>query len=377
MFSKQELKRYNRHIILSEVGKEGQEKLKNARVLVVGAGGLGCPVLQYLVAAGVGTIGIVDADRVDESNLQRQILYNVEDIGKPKALTAAQKLSFQNPYIKIKAYNEWLSKDNILDILKEYDIVVDGSDNFPTRYLVNDASVMLDKVLVFGSIYKFEGQVSVFNYSKGGVKGPTYRCLFPEPPAPEDVPNCSQIGVIGVLPGLIGTMQANEVIKIILGLGDVLSGRVLVADLLENSFNVLGFKAIEENFTISEFVDYEEFCNPSNKHEEIMDVLKSINVNELKWKVDQGEDIQLLDVREDFEREICQLDGIHIPMNQIPANIEKIDREKPVVIYCHHGMRSANVQKYLADNHGFTNLYNLEGGIHAWAEEIDEEMEKY
>lgn len=376
MFSTQELKRYNRHIILSEVGQEGQEKLKAARVLVVGAGGLGCPVLQYLVAAGVGTIGIVDADEVDESNLQRQILYSLEDIGKSKAMIAAQKLNFQNPYVKIHAFNEWLSRENVLEIMKDYDIIVDGSDNFPTRYLVNDACVMLDKVLVFGSIFKFEGQVSVFNYKKDGIKGPTYRCLFPEPPAPEDVPNCSQIGVIGVLPGLIGTMQANEVIKVILDIGEVLSGKVLVADLLANSFNILGFKAIEENFNITDFVDYEEFCNPGGGKEE-MDPLKSINVQELKWKLDQGEEIMLLDVREEFEREICKLDGMHIPMNQIPGQVENLPREKPLILYCHHGMRSANVQKYLADNHGFDNLYNLEGGIHAWAEEVDEEMEKY
>jgi adenylyltransferase/sulfurtransferase len=370
MLSSEELKRYNRHLILKEFGKEAQEKLKSSKVLVIGAGGLGCPVLQYLTAAGVGTIGIVDFDKVDESNLQRQVLYSTEDIGKPKAQVAAEKLSEQNPYIEFKVHQLKLSKDKALSVFSNYDLIVDGSDNFPTRYLVNDACVILNKPLVFGSIFKFEGQVTVFNYTnKNGKRGPTYRCLFPEPPAPGEVPNCSEIGVIGVLPGMIGTIQANEVIKVITGIGKVLSGRLFLLDALSMNTSILKFSSVEENFKITSLTDYEEFCGLIPKK-------KSITVQELKNKLDQGDEIVLIDVREKFEYDICKLGGTLIPLNTIPDQIHKIPKDKSVVVYCHHGMRSASAIKFL-EQHGFNNLLNLEGGIHAWAIEIDDQMERY
>jgi molybdopterin/thiamine biosynthesis adenylyltransferase/rhodanese-related sulfurtransferase len=376
MLSKEELKRYNRHLILSEVGMEGQEKLKKARVLVIGAGGLGCPILQYLAAAGVGKLGLIDDDTIEESNLQRQVLFNYDDIGKSKAKIAAHKISLLNPHIEIHGYEKRLTRDNVLEIFEDFDIIVDGTDNFPTRYLVNDACVMLDKILVFGSIFKFEGQVTVFNYKTNGKRGPTLRCLFPEPPAAEDVPNCSQIGVLGVLPGFIGTLQANEVIKIILGLGDVLSGKMLISNLLNSSFDAFTFGANEENFAITELVDYDFFCNPESAKFDTEN-RTSISATELKDLLDRNADIILLDVREDFEREICHLPGLHIPMNHIPNHIDALPKDKSIVIYCHLGMRSAHIQKYLLENYAIDNTLNLEGGIHAWAEEVDEEMERY
>ncbi|MBX9853246.1 MAG: molybdopterin-synthase adenylyltransferase MoeB [Cytophagaceae bacterium] len=373
MFSPDELKRYNRHIILPEFGMEGQTKLKQAKVLVIGAGGLGCPVLQYLAAAGVGTIGIVDFDTVDESNLQRQVLFLTEDIGKPKAEVAAQKLSLQNPHSKLKIQNSKLDKSNALQIICEYDLVVDGSDNFPTRYLVNDACVILNKPLIFGSIFKFEGQVTVFNYTdKSGKRGPTYRCLFPEAPAAGEVPNCSEIGVLGVLPGLIGTMQANEAIKVITGIGECLSGKLFVLDALTMHTSIIKFSANEENYKIRELGEYEEICEaPSTNFSD------EISVQELKEKLDKKENIFLVDVREPHESEICSIGGVLIPMSRLRDNIEKIPTDKPVVLYCHHGMRSAMVAKFLREEFGYKNLINLEGGIHAWATEIDQEMERY
>jgi len=365
MLSPEELKRYNRHLILKEFGREAQEKLKSSKVLVIGAGGLGCPVLQYLTAAGVGTIGIVDFDKIDESNLQRQVLYSTEDIGKPKAQVAAEKLSQQNPYIKFEVHKIKLSKDNALSIFSNYDLIIDGSDNFPTRYLVNDACVILNKPLVFGSIFKFEGQVTVFNYKHG----PTYRCLFPEPPAPGEVPNCSDIGVIGVLPGMIGTIQANEAIKVIAGIGEVLSGRLFLLDALSMNTTIIKFSSVEANLRITSLSDYEEFCGLIPKK-------KSLTVQELKNKIDQGDEIVLIDVREKFEYDICNLGGTLIPLNTIPNHIDKIPKDKSVVVYCHHGMRSASAIKFL-EQQGFNNLLNLEGGIHSWASEIDDQMETY
>jgi len=374
MLTSQELKRYNRHIILPEFGMEAQEKLKTAKVLVIGAGGLGCPVLLYLTAAGVGTLGIIDFDNVDESNLQRQILFSTEDIGKSKAEIAAKKLSAQNPHSKFIIHNTKLEKGNALDIIKDYDAVVDGSDNFPTRYLVNDACVILNKPLVFGSIFKFEGQVTVFNFTdKNGKRGPTYRCLFPEAPKDGEVPNCSEIGVLGVLPGMIGSMQANEAIKVITGIGEVLSGKLLITDALSMQSSTLKFSANSENYKITELGDYEEVCEVL----ESKNIQGEISVHELKKRLDNREDITLIDVREAHEYEICNLGGILIPMSRLRDHIEKIPTDKPVVVYCHHGMRSAMVVKFLEEEFAYKNLHNLEGGIHAWAVEIDDEMERY
>ena len=370
MLTRKELLRYSRHIRMPEIGEEGQKKLKNAKVLVIGAGGLGCPVLQYLTAAGVGTIGIVDFDVVDETNLHRQILFGTNDVGKPKADIATQKVSDQNPVVDFKIHNVRLAKENALEIIGEYDMVVDGSDNFPTRYLVNDACVMLGKPLIYGSIFKFEGQVSVYNYNDG----PTYRCLFPVPPGPADAPNCAEIGVLGVLPGIIGCLQANETIKIITGVGEPLSGKLLVFDALTLSTNILQFSKVSENLNINELVDYEEFCNAKN---ETVYEVKEISVSELKSKLDDEENIRLLDVREKFEYEICNLGGELIPLGNIEDNIDKIPKDQPVVVICHHGIRSARAINILADKYEFRNLLNLTGGIHAWAEEIDKDMPTY
>ena len=371
MLSSEELKRYSRHTILKEFGVKGQEKLKAGKVLVVGAGGLGCPALQYLNAAGVGTIGIVDYDIVDVSNLQRQILFNNEDIGMPKAVIAAKKLKVQNPNTKVIVFNIKLESKNALEIISEFDVVIDGSDNFPTRYLVNDACVILNKPFVFGSIYKLEAQVSVFNYNNG----PTYRCLYPTPPNPKEAPKCSEIGVLGVVPGTIGCLQANETIKILTGVGTPLSGKLLVLNMLCMETTLLELTLNNDNCQITELADYDNFCqtNSDKGNREIM----QITVQELKTKLDQKEDIQIIDVREKHEFQICNIEGDLIPLGEIPDSLNKISKEKMVVIHCHHGIRSANAILHIRESAGHTNLYNLKGGINAWATEIDPEMSTY
>lgn len=379
MLSSEELARYNRHIILPEVGKTGQERLRNARVLVIGAGGLGCPVLLYLTAAGVGTLGIIDFDVVDASNLHRQVLFGPKDVGREKAAVAAEVLSAQNPFVRFVAHNLKLTRENALELLSAYDVVVDGSDNFPTRYLVNDACVILKKPLVFGSIFKFEGQVSIFNLkNERGEYGPTYRCLFPEPPNPKDVPNCNEIGVLGVLPGMIGSIQANETLKIILRIGEPLSGKLLVMDALTMATSTIAFSKNEEESKIVELAeDYEEFCHITEETQNFEPGFKEISVYELRQKLDSNENIELLDVREEYETEICSLGGISIPMHSVPAQVERIPTDKPLIVYCHHGMRSAMIVKFLSEELGFANLYNLDGGIHAWATHIDKTMARY
>ncbi len=344
----EELKRYNRHIILPEIGLEGQQKLKQAKVLVIGAGGLGCPVLQYLTAAGVGTIEIVDFDKVDDSNLQRQVLYSTDDVGKPKAQIAKEKLGRQNPYINLIAHVTQLTASNALEIISLYDIVVDGSDNFATRYLVNDACVILNKILVFGSIFKFDGQVSVFNYKDG----PTYRCLYPEPPANGEVPNCAEVGVIGVLPGIIGTLQANEVIKIIVEIGEVLSGKLLVLNALTMQFDTFGISANVANKKIDKLIDYDIFCGSPPE----------ISANELREKIKLKQDFQLLDVRELHEYEIKNIGGKLIPLNELMANLDKLSKEKELVVHCASGVRSKKAIAILKEN-GFTKVYNLKKGL--------------
>ena len=370
LLSKEEIARYSRHIKIDGVGLEGQEKLKTASVLVIGAGGLGCPVLQYLVAAGVGGIGIVDDDVVDASNLQRQILFDVEDIGKSKASTAIAKLSKQNPFVELVEHAVRLTNENALNIFEGYDIVIDGTDNFPTRYLVNDACVILDKPLVFGSIYKFEGQVSVFNYEGG----PSYRCLYPNPPKEGEVPNCSEIGVIGVLPGVIGTRMASECIKIILGIGEVLKGKLLLIDILGNKNLQLNITKNPENWERKVLEEnYEDFCGITDLRME----MNEISVKELNERIKAGENLKLVDVREEFEYEICLIpESIKIPLGQISDRSDEIDRLTPTVVICHHGRRSASAIELLKAK-GFTNLINLTGGIHSWAIEVDNEMATY
>lgn len=348
MLNKEEINRYSRHILLPELGEEGQLKLKNAKVLVVGAGGLGCPVLQYLCAAGIGTIGIVDFDKVEESNLQRQVLYSTEDIGKHKAEVAKEKLAKQNPHINLITHTSYLNSSNALEIISGYNIVVDGSDNFSTRYLVNDACVILNKILVFGSIFKFEAQVSLFNYKSG----PTYRCLYPEPPGYGDVPNCAEIGVLGVLPGICGTFMANEVIKIIAEIGEVLSGKLLMFNILTMRFNSIEINLVPENRNIKKLIDYDIFCGNTNE----------ITAFQLKQKIESKEDFQLIDVREREEYQLKNIGGILIPLGKLKENLNQIDLEKDVIVHCASGARSKKAISILQEN-GFTKVYNLKNGL--------------
>ncbi len=374
--SKEELARYSRHIIIPEFNIEGQKKLKAAKVLVIGTGGLGSPMLLYLAAAGVGTIGIVDFDVVDDSNLQRQVLYSVKDVGRPKVEAAKERILGLNPHINVIAYNEHLSSKNALEIFKDYDVVADGTDNFPTRYLVNDACVLTGIPNVYASIFRFDGQVSVFNYNNG----PNYRDLYPEPPPPGLVPSCAEGGVLGVLPGIIGSLQANEVIKVITGIGETLSGRLFAFDALNFSTKIFKIGKDKsnpltgENPTIKELIDYQQFCGivPEQKQEG----LKEITVQELKQKMDAKEDFQLIDVREQHEYDFVNLGGELIPLNTVLDNVEKFSRDKPVVVHCKGGVRSAKAIQALEEK-GFTNLYNLKGGIVAYAKEVDESLPVY
>ncbi len=349
MLSQEEQKRYSKQTVLPEFGTDGQEKLRAARVLVVGAGGLGCPVLLYLTAAGVGLLGIADSDVVEISNLQRQVLYTQEDIGQRKAEVAALKLHALNPHIDIRVHPVYLDSTNALDVIKEYDIVVDGSDNFATRYIVNDACVIQDKPMVSGAIYKFEGQVSVFNYNNG----PTYRCIFPEPPGEGESPNCADIGVIATLPGIVGTIQANEVIKIITGIGEVLSGKLLVIDTLDMSTRSYHFKLNPANRKITELKQTSQTCDPS---------AGSIDYAELQQILRTGTDIQLVDVRETEEHAIGNIGGINIPLSQFETGYQSLDPRKKTILYCASGVRSKHFAKQLI-RHGFTKVINLENGI--------------
>lgn len=377
-FSKEELARYSRHIILSKFGLTGQQKLKEAKVLVIGAGGLGSPLLLYLAAAGVGTIGIVDGDVVDVTNLQRQVLYDIHDVGKPKVEAAKQRLNALNPHIHIKTYNTKLTSENALTLLKEYDVIVDGTDNFPTRYLVNDACVLLNKPNVYGSIFQFEGQVSVFNYTdKNGNVGPNYRSLYPMPPLPESVPNCADAGVLGVLPGIIGTVQANEVIKIITSIGNPLSGRLFLFDALNLETHTLHISKDKQSSPITKLIDYEQFCTFEKKSAPQENLIKEITPKELKKKFDNKEDLQLIDVREPYEKEIASIGGELIPMAILLDDVAPIAKDKPVIIYCRTGVRSRIVIVELEKQFGFTNLYNLKGGIHAYSDDVDSSLQKY
>jgi adenylyltransferase/sulfurtransferase len=357
--SSQEKNRYNRHLILNKIGIEGQQKLKAAKVLVIGAGGLGCPVLQYLTAAGVGTIGIVDFDTVDESNLQRQILFTVNDIGKYKAETAKVRLLLLNPLVNFKVFNTALTTQNSESIFLDFDLIIDGTDNFSTRYLVNDTCVKLDKPLIYGSIFKFEGQIAVFNYQNG----PTYRCLFPTPPKVGSVPSCSEVGVIGVLPGIVGTQQANEAIKIILNLGEPLSGQLLIYNALTVDYtkvfinkNQNEVDRIKSNDFVIKAQNYEVFCGTKPSEQ-------TIDFNKFKSHLNHS-DYLIIDVREEWEQPQFNASNlIHIPLDEIDDNIEQIPNDKPVIFICQTGGRSANVIEFLKANYNYSNLINLEGGV--------------
>lgn len=376
-FSKRELERYSRHIIIPEFNIEGQRKLKEAKVLVIGTGGLGAPLLQYLAAAGVGHLGIVDFDIVDQSNLQRQVLFGMEDIGRPKVEAASERLRNLNPDIEIRTFNTRFTSKNALDIMKGYDLVADGTDNFPTRYLVNDAAVILDIPNVYASIYRFDGQASVFNYTfPDGTKGPQYRDLFPSPPPPELVPSCAEGGVLGVLPGIMGSIQALEVIKVITGTGDPLAGKLFLFEATSFQTRTLRISKREDTPRVSELIDYEAFCFPASMAESKDDVTE-ISVAELfNWK-QSGKEFQLIDVRENYEYEISNIGGELIPKDVISNRTEMIRTDIPVVIYCRSGKRSAEAIRSLSGKFGFKNLLNLKGGILAYADEVDPDLAKY
>lgn len=379
-FSKEELARYNRHIIIPEFGLEAQQKLKAAKVLIVGSGGLGSPALLYLAAAGVGTIGIVDFDVVDDSNLQRQVLFGVEAVGKPKVEAAKARLQALNPHINLVLYNTQLTSQNALDILKDYDLVADGTDNFPTRYLVNDAAVLLGKPNIYASIFQFEGQVSVFNYrNKEGVLGPNYRDLYPTPPPPGLVPSCAEGGVLGVLPGIIGSLQALEVIKVITGVGDPLAGRFYIFDALNFESRTFNISRRDDNPlngknpTITALIDYEQFCGMKAVEKPI----KEITATELyDWQV-KGEPFQLIDVREQHEYDLVNIGAELIPLATVADNADKFRRDTKVVVHCKMGGRSAKAIRELEEKFGFTNLYNLKGGILGYIDEVQPELTKY
>ncbi len=379
-----ELKRYSRHLMLQGFGPQSQLKLKNAKVLVIGAGGLGSPALLYLAAAGIGTLGIADFDTIELSNLQRQVLFTVDDVGHGKAETAARRLRQLNPEITITPHTVHLTASEALDIIRPYDIVLDGSDNFATRYLVNDACVLLNKPLVYGSILRYEGQVSVFNVKLAdGTYSTNYRDLFPIPPDPGSVPDCSQAGVLGVLPGLIGTLQASEVIKIITGLGEPAIDSLVLFDSLTLQQTIIRLQNQNARAAITHLINYDEFCGISQDKSKSLNniqnstTMKEVTVQELKQLIDSGADFQLIDVREPHEYDICNIEGELIPQAEIPGSVDRISKDKQVVIHCRSGSRSGNMIQWLEKNHGFTNLYNLKGGILAWAKEIDPEMPQY
>jgi molybdopterin/thiamine biosynthesis adenylyltransferase/rhodanese-related sulfurtransferase len=376
-----ELARYSRHLILPEVGIEGQRKLKAARVLCVGTGGLGSPLAFYLAAAGVGTLGLVDFDVVDASNLQRQIIHSTRDIGRKKLDSAEEKLTALNPSLRVVKHETRLTSANALEILKDYDIVADGTDNFPTRYLVNDACVLLGKPNVYGSIFRFEGQASVF----ATEDGPCYRCLYPEPPPPGLVPSCAEGGVLGILPGLVGMIQATEVIKLILGNGAPLVGRLLLVDALAMRFRELKLRRNPEcpvcgpNPTVKELIDYEQFCGiePKPKEEvKLQNGIPQMTVHELKQRMDAGEEVFILDVREPYEYQIANIGGKLIPLNDVPQRLAEIDPAQEIVVQCRSGARSQRVAEFLKQN-GYSRVVNLAGGILAWSDQIDPSVQKY
>ncbi len=380
-----EVRRYSRHLIMPEVGINGQRRLKASRVLLVGAGGLGSPVALYLAAAGIGHIGLVDHDAVDASNLQRQIIHGTSSIGRSKLESARERMLDLNPHITVNCYPAPLTSANAFEVLAPYDVVVDGTDNFPTRYLINDACVLLGKPNVYGSIFRFEGQVSVFD----AHRGPCYRCLFPVPPPPGLVPSCADGGVLGVLPGTIGAIQATETIKILLGIGDSLIGRLLLYDALTMSFDLIklhkdpGCPVCGKQPTLTELIDYEAFCGapvltevgaPANADSQT----PAITVREVADRLNRGEVIALLDVREPHEWQISDLRAAthHIPMGQILDHLDEFDRDREIVVYCRTGVRSAKVTRLL-HAHGFSRARNMSGGINAWAAEIDTSLPIY
>ena len=375
--SQEEIRRYSRHLIIPEVGLLGQQKLRQARVLCVGAGGLGSPSLMYLAAAGVGHLGLVDFDRVEESNLQRQIIHASDRVGVPKLESARETLERVNPHTRVQPFETRLDSDNALDLVSQFDLVIDGTDNFPTRYLVNDACVLTGKPNVYASIFQFEGQASVF----AAEDGPCYRCLYPEPPPPGLVPSCAEGGVLGVLPGLLGVIQAVEAVKLILGAGQPLVGRLLLVDALQMSFRELRLRrdpdcpVCGEEPTVTSLIDYEEFCRVGQEPED--EEVPSISVQELKRRLDAGEDLFVLDVRNPPEYELCRLpDTRLIPLPELPQRLDELDPAREIVVHCKSGGRSAEAVRLLQQA-GFSRLYNLEGGILEWSRSVDPSVPTY
>lgn len=381
--SREEMQRYSRHLVLQEVGPEGQLALKRGRVAIVGSGGLGSPVAMYLAAAGVGTIGLIDFDVIDATNLQRQILYATSDVGRLKVEAAAERLGAMNPYVRVVTHNVKLSSTNALEILREYDVVIDGTDNFPTRYLVSDACVLLGLPYVYGSILRFEGQVSIFD----ARTGPCYRCLFREPPPPGMVPSCAEGGVLGVLPGVIGSLQALEALKLLLGTGSSLEGRLVLFDALQFRWRELKLRKNPECVicgdtpTVTALIDYENFCGMKgdDMSSDVPGAVREISATELKQRIDAGTKVALIDVREEYEWDIANLADFGarlIPLGDVAERASEIDRDADVVVYCRSGKRSESAIRHLQAQ-GFTNLLNLRGGINAWATDVDPDMGTY
>jgi adenylyltransferase/sulfurtransferase len=377
--SKEEVLRYSRHLIMPEVGMEGQVKLKAAKVLMVGAGGLGAPLGMYLAAAGVGRIGVVDFDVVDHTNLQRQIIHGTKDVGRKKLDSAAETMLDINPYVQIDRHDTALNSDNALELFKEYDMVVDGTDNFPTRYLVNDACVLLNKPNVYGSIFRFEGQATVFAYPGG----PCYRCLYPEPPPPGLVPSCAEGGVLGILPGMIGLVQATEAVKLILGSGESLVGRLLLYDALAMRFRELKLRRNPEcpvcgdHPTVTKLIDYQEFCGLGRGEEPVVETTADIEPTEVKQKIDRGDSFVLIDVRETHEHQICNIPYAKlIPLGDLPKRVNELSTADEIVAHCKSGMRSAKAVDFLKQA-GFKRVRNMKGGILAWSDKVDPSVPKY
>jgi adenylyltransferase/sulfurtransferase len=377
--SKEEILRYSRHLIMPEVGMDGQLKLKSAKVALIGTGGLGAPLGMYLAAAGIGRIGLVDFDVVDFTNLQRQVIHGTKDVGRKKLDSAAETMLDINPFLEIDRHETALTSENALQILKDYDIVVDGTDNFPTRYLVNDACVLLGKPNVYGSIFRFEGQATVFAYEGG----PCYRCLYPEPPPPGLVPSCAEGGVLGILPGTIGLIQATETVKLILGIGEPLVGRLLLYDALAMRFRELKLRRNVEcpvcgdHPTIRELIDYQEFCGIPNQTHEPVAVEGDIDPVEVKAKIDRGDPFVLIDVREPHEYQICKIPYAKlIPLGDLPKRVNELDSADEIVAHCKSGMRSAKAVEFLKQA-GFRKVRNMKGGILAWSDKVDPSVPKY
>jgi adenylyltransferase/sulfurtransferase len=381
--SPQEIQRYSRHLIMPEVALEGQKRLKASRVLLIGAGGLGSPLGLYLAAAGVGRIGLVDFDVVDFSNLQRQVLHGTPDVGRPKLQSAKDRLRAINPEVEIDLYETRLTSANAISIVEPYDIVIDGTDNFPTRYLVNDACVLLDKPNVYGSIFRFDGQASVFY----PPHGPCYRCLYPEPPPPGEVPSCAEGGVLGILPGLVGCIQATEGVKLLLGKGSTLIGRLLLYDALQMRFQEFKVRrnpkcpVCGDQPTITKLIDYEEFCGVRGQESSAPAAASGnqweTTVEELKRRLDNREQLFILDVRNPEEFQICRIPGsVLLPLPELPQRFRELDSNHEIIVHCKSGMRSQKALLFLRDR-GFKNIKNLKGGILAWADRIDPSMPKY